>query len=162
MVNAALRGIIVTFFICLFAVRAFAETSLKAQVDKTRLNIGESLTYKLLITSAEKDTPAPRLPKFHGFSVLSQFESSDISLKSGKLKAETAYVFVLSPQHAGKLKIEPAAISINGKSLSSAAFEIEAVAGKADNNTKKHPEQAPLPSEIPSEDDLPEESEITL
>ncbi len=156
------KVIIALLMLVLFSGLAFAETGLKAEVDKTRLKLGESLTYKLIITSTEKDLPEPRLPDFKGFSILSQAQTSDISLTSGKIKAQAVYVFILLSEMAGKLQIEPATISVKGGRLFSQAFEIEVAPGKTKIETR--PKEAPSTPETPpeTEDNLPEDSEITI
>lgn len=114
-----------------FFTAAYAETSVKAQVDKTGITTDEALAYKLTVTSSEKELPLPQLPGFKGFAVASSAQSSQVRISAGKLENSAVYVFILYPQQTGKLKIGPSQIKIKGKVYSSEAFEIEVKQGKA-------------------------------
>ena len=136
----------------------FAQTSLKAEVDKVSIDADETLTYKLVINSSEKKVPAPQLPKFEGFLVLSQAHSSTVSFSGGEVRNILVYVFILSPKSAGKFKIEPGSIKIENDTYSSQAFEIEVKQGK--EKPQPLPEQKlPSPEEVPQ---VPGQPQITL
>lgn len=130
--------------IFLFTATAFADTSVKAEVDKLSMAADEGLTYKLVITSSLKKIPQPKLPKFEGFIILSNARTSQISISGGTQKTLVVYVFILAPAKTGKLKIEPSQIKIEGRSYSSAAFEIEVGPGKT-----KPQQKPPLPGREP-------------
>lgn len=107
----------------------FAETSIKAELDKASIITSETLTYKIIIISSEEKLPLPEVPKFNGFNVISQAESSTVSLVKSEVKTILVYVFILAPVSSGKFKIDPAIIKINNKVMSSQAFEIEVTQG---------------------------------
>ena len=141
-----------------FIVLAYAETSIKAEVDKTSITTDETLTYKIIITSSEKRMPEPQIPKFEGFSVISQAQSSTISFVQAGIKTILVYAFILAPTDKGKFKIRPSTIKIKNKTYSSDAFEIEVTQGKS--KPKPPSEQKPsLPKELPQEEEKPQ---ITL
>jgi hypothetical protein len=146
---------IVLISLLLFVVEALAETSLKAEVDKTSLTTDEDLTYKLIITSSAKRIPKPKLPTFDGFAVLSNAQTSQISISSGTQKSLLIYVFLLAPAKTGKLRIEPSRIEIEGKSYASEAFKIQVKQGKTKPQVK--PEQkSPLPKKSQPETEQPQ------
>lgn len=129
-------------FILSFLISSFAQTSVKAQVDKTRITSDEAITYKFIITSSEKNLPPPQVPKFSGFIIISQSQSSNISLAQGKIKTILVYAFVLLPTEVGKLKIEPGSIKIKDDTYSTNAFEIEVKPGKRKPSL---PQESPPP-----------------
>ena len=146
-------------FILFLTATALAQTSIKAQVDKTSITTDETLTYKLIITSSDKKIPTPQIPKFEGFNVISQAQSTTVSHVKTKIKTIIVYEFILFPIDTGKFKIEPSIIKIKSKTYSTSAFEIEVTEGKT--KPKPKPEQKPsLPKGIPSEE--PEQPKITL
>ena len=150
-------GIAVTF-IFLFISMAFAEISIKAEVGKTSITTDETLTYKLIITSTEKQVPQPEVPKFEGFNVVSQAQSSTFSyLKTGP-KTILVFAFILTPTDIGKFKIEPSSIALEGKTYATDTFEIEVTPDKARPKTplEQRPSQ---PEKIQPES---EEPQITL
>jgi hypothetical protein len=114
---------------CLFCRGAFAEVTLKAEVDKKSLSTDEILTYKITISYSDVKVSDPALPVFQGFQVVSSAQSSSISLGRGKGKSSLSYAFVLAPEKAGKIKIEAASIKADGQTYSSDAFEIEVTQG---------------------------------
>ncbi|HLD82492.1 MAG TPA: BatD family protein [Candidatus Omnitrophota bacterium] len=105
-------------------------TSIKAGVNKKALTTDDTLTYKITITSSERDALKPSLPKFEGFNILSQAQSSSISFAKNERKTTSAFIYVLSPKETGALKIEPASVKVGGQTHSSEPFEIEVTQGK--------------------------------
>jgi hypothetical protein len=140
------------------AANAFGEISIKAEVDKTSISTDETLTYKLIITSTDNEAPEPEVPKFTGFDVISQAQSSTFSyLKTGP-KTILVLAFILAPNDIGKFKIEPSVIKLKGKNYSTDSFEIEVTQGKA--KPQVPPEERPsLPEKFQPESDQPK---ITL
>ena len=119
----------VVFLVFAWAGQAFAQTTIKAEVDKTSITTDEFLTYKLTVVSVEKNIPPPKLPEFRGLAVVSQAESSTVSFQRGGMQSVIVFAFILLPQETGKIKIEPAQVRVKGKIYSSEAFQIEVKAG---------------------------------
>ncbi|MBU1869494.1 MAG: BatD family protein, partial [Candidatus Omnitrophica bacterium] len=103
---------LILLFLIYSAPALFGETVVKAEVDKVSVTTDDQITYKLTITSSEKNIPAPKVPKFDNFIVLSQAQSSQISLKKGDVNTFVVYAFVLAPAKVGKFKIEPSVVDI--------------------------------------------------
>jgi len=142
-------------FIFSFVALVSAETTIKAEVDKTTLTTDDTLTYKIVIASSEKKLPAPQIPKFEGFNIISQAQSSTVSFMKTELKTILVYAFILAPNDIGKFKIAPASIKVKDKIYTSDTFEIEISQG-----AKPLPEEKPaLPEEIQPE---LEEPQVTL
>ena len=154
-----MRKVVVGLAIFVFAFLAvsFAETEIKAEADKTSITTDDTLIYKIIITSSDKAVPAPQLPEFTGFGVLSQAQSSTMSYVKSNVKTILVYAFVLAPTEAGKFEIGPSTIKIGNKTYSTQALEIEVKPGKT--KPKTHLEEPSLP-----EKSLPEsqEAQVTL
>lgn len=118
-------------FILFISANSFAETAIKAQVEKTSITTDETLTYKITITSTEKKLPEPKIPDFKGFSVVSTVQSSTLSFGKNNINTTLGYAFILAPTDVGKFKIEPSKVTIAGRTYSSEAFEIDVKPGKA-------------------------------
>lgn len=149
----AIIGIV---FGSLFLGSVWAETSIKAEVDKTSITTDETITYKLVITSSDKKLPTPQLPKFEDFSVLSQAQSQTMSLVKSNVKTILVYTFILMPVNIGKFKIESSSIKIKNEIYSTDAFEIEVRQGKTRPTIPKE-EKPSLPEKT-----QPEEPKTTL
>ena len=135
-------------FIFSFRVIALAQTTIEAKVDKTTLTTDETFTYKLTVTSSERNMPLPQLPKFEGFEVLSQVRLSSMLLVKEEPQIKLSFVFILTPTDIGNLKIEPSSIKIKDQTYSSESFQIEV-------------KESHLPKNIPS-DINPQEPQINL
>jgi len=125
----------------LSVLNVFAEVSIKAEVDKTKITTDSDLTYKLIVTSTEKNIPAPQLPSLDAFDILSQAQSSTVSLMQSNIKTILVYSFILAAKETGKFSIGPAEIKFKGKTYSSEAFEIEVQPGKGKPQPK--PKKSP-------------------
>lgn len=145
-------------FILFFFLNAFAETSIKAEVDKTKISTEETLTYKITINASNKKLPAPQIPKFAGFNVISQAQSSTMSFAKANLKTIIVYAFILAPTDIGKFNIEPSSLRIKNKIYSTESFEIEVTQGKRKSRIPQKG-KPPLPKETQPES---EEPQVTL
>ncbi len=148
------------FFLCLLIVllvikSVFAETSIKAEVDKTSITTNDTLTYKIIITSSEKTLPQPEAFKFNGFNIISQAQSSTVSLVKSEVKTILVCAFILMPQSTGKFKIAPAVIKVKNKAISSQAFEIEVTPGPSELNKAEESEGAKKEPKRPAPESLP-------
>lgn len=149
--------LIIIFVLSSFVV-TFAENSIKAEVDKTSLAIGETLNYKITINYMGKEQANPQIPKFEGFNVISSMQSSNMSFVKNNIQGNIVYIFILAPLDIGKFKIEPSVIKIGNKTYFTDTFEIEVTPGKARPKTplEQRPSQ---PEKIQPES---EEPQITL
>jgi hypothetical protein len=137
----------------------FAKTVVEAEIDKTKIATDESITYKFTITVDSKDKVLkPTFPKFEGFSILSQAQSSTVSFGNKGTQSMLLYVFILAPLKTGKLEIEPGKVKIEGKEYLSDGFQVEVTPGKTQSQ-----EPGPQIPPQPEEDQLePESPQITL
>lgn len=147
----------VVTFIFFFVSLVFAQTTIKAEVDKTKLTTDEVLAYKITIISDESQLPHSRMPEFGGFNLVSSLQSQSLSFAPNSVKTTLIYTFVLAPTAVGKFKIQPSEIKIKNQIFSTETFEIEVIEGKRkmQGPLKKKPIQ---PQEIPES----EEPQITL
>jgi hypothetical protein len=137
---------------------ASADTSIRAEVDKTSITTDETLAYKLTITTNDKNLTEPQIPGFNGFDVVYSAQSSTVSVAKNDIKTSVVYSFILAPNNVGKFMIEPSQIKVRGKTYSSEVFEIEVKQGAASPQPPQK-ERPPQP-----EENLPEskEPQITL
>lgn len=148
--------IIITFILFFVSfIRVFADTDIKAEVDKTSITIDQTLTYKITITSTEQNIPSPQLPKFKDFDVISKAQSSNFSLAANKVKTVLVYAFVLAPTRTGKFTIEPASVKVKKDTYSSESFEIEARQGKSKPRAPQK-ERPSLPQGLQPESEEPQ------
>jgi hypothetical protein len=139
--------LIMILFFVFAGLPAFADTSIKAEVNKTSISTDNTLTYKLELTTTERNLPNLKLPKFEGFQVISQAQSSNVSFEKDEMKSQAVFEFILAPAEAGKFKIEPSVVQTKGKAYSTDSFEIDVTQGKPRPPSLK--EKPPPESEEP-------------
>ena len=124
---------VLVFWVSLFMplVPALADITVKAEVDKVAITTDELLTYKLAISSSEKNIPSPQLPEFKEWAIVSQAQSSTVSFQKGGAQSVLVFVFILLPKKSGKLNIEAAQITVKGKLYAAETFQIEVKQGNA-------------------------------
>lgn len=140
----------ITALILSFVSPVLAEIEMKAQVDKNNLTTDELLTYKLVITSDEKNIPRVQLPKFEGFNIASQAQSSTVSFAKSNIKKIIVFAFILRPNEVGEFKIEPSQINFEGKTYKTEVFKIKIIQGKT-KPLKPPRKDKTLPPEQPEE-----------
>jgi len=137
---------------------ALAQTEIKAEVDKTSITADELLTYKVVVTSSEKELPSPKFPEFAGFRIVSQAQSSTVSYVKGGAKSILVWAFILAAKDKGKLRIGPSIIKVKEELYSTQSFDIEVKPGNEE--TESQPiEEPPLMPQLP---DRIEEPRVTL
>ena len=115
---------LILLVISFWAPAARAETTISAEVDKTTITSDEVLTYKLSIASTEKRLQSPKLPSFDGFSVVSQAQSNTVSYQKEGMKTILVFAFILLPQKAAVMTIEPAQIKVKNTTYTSKSLQI--------------------------------------
>jgi len=110
LIMKARTNLAIILIILFSAANALAETNIKSEVDKLKLTADQDLTYKIIITSSENNLPAPQMPEFKGFNVISSAQSSTVSFVKNSIKSILVYAIILIPLETGKLKIEPSQI----------------------------------------------------
>ena len=146
-------------FSLLFQSFVFAEISLRCEVDKKSISTDDQLVYKLIVSSSEKNIPAPKSPAFAGFAIISQAQSSTVIFGKSEIKTLLVYAYILAPLQPGKFNIEPSTITVKDKTYASQRIEIEVTPGR------KHPARQPQekPQSFPEEGPpVSGESQITL
>lgn len=151
-------AILVFIIMSIFVSSAFAEVSIKAEVDKKVISTDEVLTYKLTITSSENNIPVPNMPKLEGFAVISNAQSSTVSFGKGGAKSIVVYAFILKPLALGKFKIGPTTIKIKDKIYVTDSFEIEVKQGNAKLSPPANKEKSSSPDKELPESKTPQYS----
>jgi hypothetical protein len=118
---------ILVFLVFLFSVQSkvWADSPIKAEVDKASITTDEILTYKLTVISRQKDISSLKIPDFKGFIVISQIQSSSVSFQKEGQQTNLMLVFKLRPKQSGKIKIAPARVMIQGNSYTTEELFVE-------------------------------------
>jgi len=142
--------VVLSAMFLLFSSVAFCDVSVKADVDKAKVTTDDNITYKVTIINSGKIAPKIKFPKFEGFKVVSQAQSSTISFVKSKVETMLVFAYILAPLSTGKYIIQPTEV-LDNKTYKSDSFEIEVSQGK---NPVENPRPMPgfrknLPFEAP-------------
>ncbi|MFH1508286.1 MAG: BatD family protein [Candidatus Omnitrophota bacterium] len=143
---------VLTTIVFLFSIYpGYALTTITAEVDKFKITAQETVNYKITIESDEKNLPLPEIPDFEGFFLLSQSQTSQLSLTGKDIKNIAVYVFVLAAIESGILNIGPTLIKTNSGVLKTEEFEIEVILPLSEPSTPKKNEPEPTKPRISEE-----------
>lgn len=116
-----------TVFIILLAKFLYAqEVNFSCQSSKNKLAQGQRLRVEFIVNKEDTDNFKP--PSFKNFEVISgPSQSISTSWINGKRSYSKTYIYILSPQKKGTLKITRASIFYKGKKIYSNSVQIQVV-----------------------------------
>lgn len=123
--------LIALFICCLYFGVSYAETKIRAEVDKASITTGQALLYRVTVTTDEGAIGQPKFPEFKHFFVLSRSQSSSVVFSQKGAQSVFVYTFALAPDSPGKFTIEPCRTESKGNKYESEQVEVEVLQGKA-------------------------------
>ena len=110
--------------LALFTLASLAQDlRVTSRVDRTRLRIGENLTFTLVISGAGAALPQPALPPVGGFKAVGQYVTPEPGGPG------LAYHYLLTPTRAGRLEIADFDLRIAGQTYTVKGFSAEVETG---------------------------------
>jgi hypothetical protein len=127
--------LILSFILLVSGRTAFAETSVRAALDRDQMGIGDAVTLTVEVDSDQDFEDAlPKLPKIPGIeeinsSVGARQSSSSMMIQNGTPSYSTrisqTYQYLLSPQKEGKFIIPVIDVVVNGKTYKTQPLTLE-------------------------------------
>jgi hypothetical protein len=104
------------------------EIKITATVDKTRLELGDVIRYKICVHGTFENV-RPQLPPLKDFSIrFGPYISIDTEImEDDTVTVFHRYLYGLAPQKTGNLKIGPATLRYNNKTYKTDSINIEVV-----------------------------------
>ena len=133
-----MAAMVAIFFLAV--IPASAQSPVTAEVDRTSLSTGDTLTLTIRLEGANAANPG--LPVLDGFQVVGTSKSSQISIINGSMSSQAAYHYVLQPTRAGQLIIPAIPVIVNGQTHTTQPFTIEVTQGVAPPQPSQ-PDQPP-------------------
>jgi hypothetical protein len=99
---------------------------IQVTANRTEAAIDDQIVLTIRVEEA-KDAE-PQLPKLVGFGVTSAGSQTQMSFINGRRSSSVSYNFVLTPKEVGTFEVGAASIEVDGKTYSSAPFQIKIVA----------------------------------
>lgn len=105
------------------------EVNFYASVDKNPVAAGQTLSYKVTLENARGNIVAPDLDKLN--VVFGPSTSSNFRIINGKQTSSLVLSYTMRPARTGTFTIGPAAVSVNGKRLTTDPIEVKVVKGSS-------------------------------
>jgi hypothetical protein len=112
--------------------RAAAQTTepLTVTVDREDVTTDDVLRLEIVVEVDSGTTPAPTLPSFEDFDLLSSSTASQMNIVGGQYRSRVTYQYQLQPQRFGMLVIEPVRLEWEGKTYASPPIPIRVSPGR--------------------------------
>lgn len=121
-----LRGAAAALLALLLSAPAGAEgLKVTSSVNKSRLRLGESLTFTLRVEGTEL-LPQPALPPLEGFRVAGTYQTVEAATGGGRA---LLFHYILNPEEAGRLRVPPFSLRVGGEAVEVPGFTVEVETG---------------------------------
>jgi len=110
------------------------------------IELGESVELTISLSGPVKSIPRPSLPDLSEFDVYSSGTSSNISIVPGAINYQTIYSYVLVPRKAGDYVIQPATVTVSGKTYATTALTLKVQAASPSKPSPPPPSTPGQPS----------------
>lgn len=117
--NKLLLTFVATF--CCYASQVFAG-SMTAELDRTRVDIGESAQLAVTISGSLKDDIS--LPQVPGLNFQQMGTSTNVQIVNGSFSKETTYTFAVNADHAGTFQIPSIKATIDKEEVATAPLTV--------------------------------------
>jgi hypothetical protein len=85
------------------------ELAIEVKLDRDSIGLDEQAILTVIVSGANQNLPAPRLPTLIKFEVYSQGRSSSLSIVNGQINSKVTYRYILVPKSAGVFPIDQVA-----------------------------------------------------
>ena len=139
-------------FLFIFFTNISLAQKLTAQASKTKVAVGESFQISFSLNSSGSNFKAPALNDFDVYSGPNQ--STSMSYVNGSMSQSITLSYIIAAKKEGKINIGPASVNVNGTTIQSSAFTIEAVKGSANAQSQGNNNQAAQNPSTPTTENL--------
>src|SRR3970040_2134843 len=91
------------------------EINFSAGVDRTEVGLNEQIVLTIQVSGNVQNIPQPQLPALKNFNVYASGRTQNFSFVNGQTSYTASFNYILIPTSTGQLTIEPAEITLEGK-----------------------------------------------
>jgi len=91
------------------------EINFSAGVDRTEVGLNEQIVLTIQVSGNVQNIPQPQLPALKNFNVYASGRTQNFSFINGQTSYTASFNYILIPTSTGQLTIEPAEITLEGK-----------------------------------------------
>jgi len=103
----------------LFTVLAADDVTVTLRLDRTEASLSDTIRMEIRVSGSRKSDQQPDLNGLKSFLVTNGGTASRVEIINGKINSGVDYTYFIQPQKAGKFKIGPIRITIDGKAFES-------------------------------------------
>lgn len=122
------------------------EITFSAGVDRTQVSLNEQIVLTIQISGNVQNIPQPQLPALKNFNVYASGRTQNFSFVNGQTSYTASFNYVLIPTSTGQLTIEPAEITLEGKTYRTNPINITVTQGARVPPTNQPQIKPPTPS----------------
>lgn len=113
--------------------RGQEQADVTARLEPARIELGDTadLVIEVAPSGLTENVPEPSLPELPA-AVVSQSRESRVSLQDGDISRRVVYRYRLRPTAAGRLRIDPIRVDVGGRTLTTAALDLDVVRPRTD------------------------------
>lgn len=120
--------VLIFMFVSSYTNARAEEIKIKASVDKTRLELGDCVRYKVSVYGTLDENALPRLPPLSDFSLRYGPEITiGTEVEEDGVSVFRSYTFGLTPLEMGKFIIPPSKLWYKKKMYETESFDIEVI-----------------------------------
>jgi len=119
------------------------EITFSAGVDRTQVSLNEQIVLTIQVSGNVQNIPQPQLPALKNFNVYASGRTQNFSFVNGQTSYTASFNYVLIPTSTGQLTIEPAEITLEGKTYRTNPINITVTQGASIPPTNQ-PQVKPL------------------
>ena len=94
--------------------RAFADVSVAATVDRSRISFGESVTLTIAVQGAQSGAQ-PSVPNIDGLTFAGPSTQTSVSIVNGAMSQSLSFVYQVTPTRTGEFIIPAIEVNVGGK-----------------------------------------------
>lgn len=122
------------------------EITFSAGVDKTQVDLNEQIILTIQVSGNVQNIPQPQLPALKNFNVYASGRTQNFSFVNGQTSYTASFNYILIPTSTGQLIIEPAEITLEGKTYRTNPINITVTQGASAPPTNQPQIKPPTPS----------------
>ncbi len=105
------------------------EITFSAGVDKSQVGLNEQIVLTIQVSGNVQNIPQPQLPALKNFNVYASGRTQNFSFVNGQTSYTASFNYILIPTSTGQLTIEPAEITLEGKTYRTNPINITVTQG---------------------------------
>jgi len=123
-VKRIIPGLLAAVIVLAVARPAKCEVTLSLSLDRSEATLADGIVLLVSVSGAHGDSARPEIPGLEDFLVRPAGTSTRVEIVNGRYSAGTNFSYLLQPKKAGKFRIGPAQLTVDGTTYRSDAATV--------------------------------------